>query len=85
HRRLQQIRYLLCCSDCYRVERSSSRVGLSPTVVQRLSRRTVIAGWAVICPQLHEAIYRDLRQASSDRPNHPSFSQSSRHTLFLNV
>ena len=40
---------------------------------------------AVICPQLHEAIYRDLRQASSDRPNHPSFSQSSRHTLFLNV
>src|ERR1035441_344498 len=37
----------LCClhrrSDCYRVERSSSRAGLSPAVVQCLSRRTVIA------------------------------------------
>ena len=44
HRRLQQICCLLCCSDCYRVERSSSRVGLAPTVVQRLSRRTVKNG-----------------------------------------
>src|SRR6266487_4824326 len=36
HRRLRR----LCClhrrSDCYRVERSSSRAGLSPAVVQRL-------------------------------------------------
>ncbi len=43
HRRLRR----LCClhrrSDCYRVERSSSRAGLSPAVVQCLSRRTVIA------------------------------------------
>ena len=43
HRRLRR----LCClhrrSNCYRVERSSSRAGLSPAVVQRLSRRTVIA------------------------------------------
>ena len=42
HRRLRR----LCClhrrSNCYRVERSSSRAGLSPAVVQRLSRRTVI-------------------------------------------
>ena len=40
HRRLQR----LCClhrrSDCYRVERTSSRAGLSPAVDQRLSRRT---------------------------------------------
>jgi hypothetical protein len=36
HRRLQQLRYLRYCSDCYRVERTSSRVGLSPTVDQRL-------------------------------------------------
>ena len=43
HRRLQQLRYLHCCSDCYRVERTSSRAGLSPAVDQRLSRRTVIA------------------------------------------
>ena len=50
HRRLRR----LCClhrrSSCYRVERSSSR--LSPAVVQRLSRRTVVA-W--------------LRQISSSR------------------
>src|SRR5260370_9678923 len=42
HRRLRR----LCClhrrSDRYRVERSSSRAGLSPAVVQRLSRRTVM-------------------------------------------
>jgi hypothetical protein len=46
----------LCClhrrSSCYRVERSSSHAGLSPAVVQRLSRRTVVA-W--------------LRQISSSR------------------
>jgi hypothetical protein len=40
HRRLQQLRYLHYCSDCYRVERTSSRAGLSPAVNQRLSRRT---------------------------------------------
>jgi hypothetical protein len=28
HQRLQQLRYLHCCSDCYRVERTSSRAGL---------------------------------------------------------
>ena len=41
HRRLRR----LCClhrrSDCYRVERTSSRAGLSPAVDQRFSRRTV--------------------------------------------
>jgi integrase len=42
HRRLQQFRCLHDCSDCYRVERTSSRVGFAPTVDQRLSRRTVI-------------------------------------------
>ena len=36
HRRLQQLRCLHCCSDCYRVERTSSRAGLSPAVDQRL-------------------------------------------------
>ncbi len=30
HQRLQQLRYLHCCSDCYRVERTRSRAGLSP-------------------------------------------------------
>jgi hypothetical protein len=28
------------CSDCYRVERTSSRAGLTPAVDHRLSRRT---------------------------------------------
>jgi len=28
HQRLQQLRCLHCCSDCYRVERTSSRAGL---------------------------------------------------------
>src|SRR5215475_12030468 len=30
HQRLQQSRCLHCCSDCYRVERTSSRAGLLP-------------------------------------------------------
>ena len=30
HQRLQQSRCLPCCSDCYRVERTSSRAGIPP-------------------------------------------------------
>src|SRR5713226_4373686 len=30
HQRLQQSRCLHCCSDCYRVERTSSRAGIPP-------------------------------------------------------
>jgi len=37
HQRLQQSRCLHCCSDCYRVERTSSRAGLSPAMDHRLS------------------------------------------------
>jgi hypothetical protein len=40
HRRLRRLRYLHRRSDCYRVERTSSRAGVSPAVDQRLSRRT---------------------------------------------
>jgi len=40
HRRLQQLRCLRRCFDCYRVERTSSRAGLTPAVDHRLSRRT---------------------------------------------
>ncbi len=39
HRRLRRLRLLYRRFDCYRAERSSSRVGLTPTVDQRLSRR----------------------------------------------
>jgi AraC-like DNA-binding protein len=41
HRRLRQLRSVRCRFDCYRVERTSSRAGVSPAEVQRLSRRTV--------------------------------------------
>src|SRR6516162_8105449 len=40
HRKLRQLRCLHCRSDCYRVERTSSRAGVAPAEVQRLSRRT---------------------------------------------
>lgn len=36
HRRLQRLCHLRRCFDCYRVERTSSRAGLSPAVDQRL-------------------------------------------------
>ena len=36
HRRLQRLRCLRRCFDCYRVERTSSRAGLSPAVDRRL-------------------------------------------------
>ena len=55
HRRLRRLCYLHRRSDCYRVERSSSRAGLSPAVVQCLSRRTVI---------------EMLRQADPSKANH---------------
>src|SRR6266581_2147395 len=35
HRRLRRLRFLCRRSDCYRVERTSSRAGLSPAVDQR--------------------------------------------------
>jgi hypothetical protein len=40
HRKLRQLRCLCCRFDCYRVERTSSRAGVAPAEVQRLSRRT---------------------------------------------
>jgi hypothetical protein len=40
HERLLQSRCLRCCSDCYRVERTSSRVGIPPLWTSAFSRRT---------------------------------------------
>ena len=40
HQRLQQFRCLHYCSDCYRVERTSSRAGLPPLWTITFSRRT---------------------------------------------
>ena len=48
HRRLRRLRFLHRRSDCYRVERTSSRAGLSPAVNQRLSRRTCNRDFATI-------------------------------------
>jgi len=53
HRKLRQLRCLRCRFDCYRVERTSSRAGLAPAEVQRLSRRTfsrTIPKWTVKHP-----------------------------------
>jgi hypothetical protein len=41
HRKLRPLCCLRCRFDCYRVERTSSRAGVAPAEVQRLSRRTV--------------------------------------------
>src|ERR1700756_5778217 len=41
HRKLRQLRCLRRRFDCYRVERTSSRAGVAPAEVQRLSRRTL--------------------------------------------
>jgi len=40
HRKLRQLRCFHCRFDCYRVERTSSRAGVGPAEVQRLSRCT---------------------------------------------
>ena len=40
HQRLQQFRCLHCCSDCYRVERTSSLAGIPPLWTSTFSRRT---------------------------------------------
>ena len=40
HRKLRPLRCLCRRFDCYRVERTSSRAGVAPAEVQRLSRRT---------------------------------------------
>jgi hypothetical protein len=69
HQRLQQSRCLHCCSDCYRVERTSSRAGLTPAVDHRLSRRTRFGdlflgprrhdtGHPCVCDQLPHVLIR---------------------------
>jgi len=44
HRRLQQLRCLRCCFDCYRVERTSSRAVIHPLWTTTFSRRTRLHG-----------------------------------------
>jgi len=47
HRKLRQLCCLRCRFDCFRVERTSSRTGVAPAGVQRLSRRTITIGIVV--------------------------------------
>ena len=42
HQRLQQSRCLHCCSDCYRVERTSSRAGIPPLWTSAFTAHTRI-------------------------------------------
>jgi hypothetical protein len=67
HRRLRRLCCLYRRSDCYRVERSSSRAGLSPAVVQRLSRRTVMAWFPQLrwMPSLIIGFMHDLVSGSA--------------------
>jgi hypothetical protein len=57
HRRLQRLRCLRRCSDCYRVERTSSRAGLTPAVDHHLSRRTRLSDL------LGLGIYKDFKNS----------------------
>src|SRR6516165_1084928 len=56
HRRLQQLRCLHYCFDCYRVERTSSRAGLSPAEVQRLFTAHFITNYVTGLNWPHETI-----------------------------
>jgi AraC-like DNA-binding protein len=64
HRKLRQLRCLRCRFDCYRVERTSSRAGVSPAEVQRLSRRTFSP---TNCPRRHTPERIPPTPASPDR------------------
>src|ERR1700719_3330941 len=54
HQRLQQSRCLHCCSDCYRVERTSSRAGLLPLWTSAFTAHTITAlpGTCEICGRI---------------------------------
>jgi len=49
HRRLQQLRCLRCCFDCYRVERTSSRAGLTPAVDHHLFTAHPVTRLVLLC------------------------------------
>jgi hypothetical protein len=56
HRKLRQLRCLRRRFDCYRVERTSSRAGVAPDEVQRLSRRTITpTDLTILNPALYSA------------------------------
>src|SRR5215471_15682929 len=64
HRKLQQLRCLRCRFDCYRVERTSSRAGVAPAEVQRLSRRTFSPIIRALHPRWSNIATEVLRESS---------------------
>jgi hypothetical protein len=62
HQRLQQSRCLHCCSDCYRVERTSSRAGLPPLWTITFSRRTRIVSYSEVIQNIDLSYRRVIEQ-----------------------
>jgi hypothetical protein len=62
-------RCLRRCLDCYRVERTGSRAGLSPAVDQCFSRRTITLHWVaeLIVFSTFNAALREYVQAPKKR------------------
>ncbi len=59
HQRLQQSRRLPCCSDCYRVERTSSRAGLTPAVDHHLFTAHPVSALSELV-QIHGLKWREI-------------------------
>ena len=75
HQRLQQFRCLHCCSDCYRVERTSSRAGLTPAVDHHLSRRTRFRDYT--------GKWTETVAISHNGPSDPDYFRLARHSLAI--
>ena len=73
HQRLQRSRCLHRCSDCYRVERTSSRAGLTPAVDHHLFTahavmrftRTLTPSWPIIFEQMDAMSKADALKLAS--------------------
>ncbi len=65
---------LRCRLDCYRVERTSSRAGVAPAEVQRLSRRTV----TTTTRRLDVGFNLKWREGALTENTKPHFSQGTR-------
>src|SRR5437867_2252270 len=76
HRKLRQLRCLRCRFDCNRVERTSSRAGVAPAEVQRLSRRTITPNTSFL--KAHKNVVLQQRDFQSTGPE-----QSKPHAHFF--
>ena len=62
HRRLQQLRCLRRCFDCYRVERTSSRAGIPPLWTTAFSRRTRLRDLSGVWDYMADSVIPMRRQ-----------------------